>query len=58
MEWNMAKPDKIKVTKTQMNLLLAAVEFGYRAGEKGQDNLEMTLKKVGELYEAETQQAA
>jgi len=31
--------------ETLNRLLLAAVEFGYRAGEKGEWNLEMTLLK-------------
>lgn len=40
---------KIEVTQTQMNLILAAVEHGFREGERGK-NLEAALSGVFELY--------
>jgi len=40
---------KIEITQTQMNLMLAAVEHGFKARERGQ-NLEAALLGVMDLY--------
>jgi hypothetical protein len=42
--------EKIVVTQTQMNLLLTAVEYGFRAHEHGK-NLQAALAGVNDLYE-------
>ena len=39
----------IYVTQTQMNLILTAVEHGFRQAEKG-NNLEKALSSVFEMY--------
>ncbi len=42
--------EKIKVTLSQMNLLLAAVEHGFRENERGK-NLQGALASVFDMYE-------
>jgi hypothetical protein len=42
--------DRIKLTQSQMNVMLLAVEHGYRQCEKGH-NLQAALASVFELYE-------
>lgn len=43
---------KIEITQTQMNLMLAAVEHGFRACERGK-NLESALSGLLDLYAGE-----
>lgn len=42
--------EKIAITQGQMNLVLMAVEHGFKQREKG-NNLEAALASVFELYE-------
>lgn len=42
--------DRIKITLSQMNILLVGVEYGFRQCEKNK-NLEAALAGVYELYE-------
>lgn len=42
--------EKIKLTNAQMNVMLVAVEHGYKQCEKGA-NLEAALASVYDLYE-------
>lgn len=43
---------KLKVTQQQMNIILMAVEHGFREGERGK-NLEGALASVFDLYEVD-----
>lgn len=42
--------EKIQVTQQQMNLILMAVEYGYKQAEKG-NNLEAAWRSIFDLYE-------
>lgn len=42
--------DRIKITFSQMNVLLMGVEYGFKAHERG-NNLERTMAGVYEIYE-------
>jgi hypothetical protein len=42
--------EKIKLTQSQMNVMLVAVEHGYKQCEKG-NNIQAALASVFDLYE-------
>lgn len=44
--------EKIKLTQSQMNIMLLAVEHGFKQHEKG-NNLEAALMSIYDLYEVE-----
>lgn len=46
------RTEKIKLTNSQMNLMLVAVEHGFQQCEKG-NNLEAAFMSVYDLYEVE-----
>lgn len=48
--------ERAKVTQSQMNLILMAVEYGVRQCEKGK-NLQAALEGVFELYEVAAPEA-